>query len=105
MVGVRPRRAVSATVPAAPSVRFDDSASSNATFLEVRAPDSFGLLHRVTKAMADLGLDQMWSARPAIARWYELIRAHQAYTPTYYFGSLLTERFPHLQLRKQAIQK
>jgi [protein-PII] uridylyltransferase len=54
---VRPRRAVSATVPAAPSVRFDDSASSNATFLEVRAPDSFGLLHRVTKAMADLGLD------------------------------------------------
>ena len=30
---VRPRRAVSATVPAAPSVRFDDSASSNATFL------------------------------------------------------------------------
>ncbi|MGA1361384.1 MAG: [protein-PII] uridylyltransferase [Ilumatobacteraceae bacterium] len=54
---VRPRRAVSADVPSAPSVRFDDSASSNATFLEVRAPDRFGLLHRVTKAMADLGLD------------------------------------------------
>lgn len=53
----RPRRAVAAAVPAAPSVRFDDGASSNATFLEVRAPDQFGLLHRVTKAMADLGLD------------------------------------------------
>ena len=48
---------MSADAPSAPSVRFDDSASSNATFLEVRAPDRFGLLHRVTKAMADLGLD------------------------------------------------
>jgi [protein-PII] uridylyltransferase len=43
--------------PAAPTVRFDDSASSNATFLEVRAPDMLGVLHRITKAIADLGLD------------------------------------------------
>ena len=54
---VRPRRAMSAAKPAAPSVRFDDNASSNATFLEVRAPDQVGVLHRITKAMADLGLD------------------------------------------------
>jgi glutathione S-transferase len=50
--------------------------------------------------MADLGLDTMWAERPAISRWHELIRAHKAYTPTYYFGSLLTERFPHLRQRK-----
>ena len=53
----RPRRATSAIAPAAPSVRFDDSASSNATFIEVRAPDMVGVLHRITKAMADFGLD------------------------------------------------
>ncbi|MFZ9393668.1 MAG: [protein-PII] uridylyltransferase, partial [Ilumatobacteraceae bacterium] len=53
----RPRRALSAVAPSAPSVRFDDNASSNATFIEVRAPDQLGVLHRITKAMADLGLD------------------------------------------------
>lgn len=53
----RPRRATSALAPAAPTVRFDDSASSNATFLEVRAPDTVGVLHRITKAIADCGLD------------------------------------------------
>jgi glutathione S-transferase len=50
--------------------------------------------------MADLGLDTMWKDKPSIARWYEAIRAQPAFEPTYYFGSLLTERFPHL--RKQA---
>jgi [protein-PII] uridylyltransferase len=53
----RPKRATSAIAPAEPTVRFDDSASSNATFLEVRAPDKVGVLHRITKAIADLGLD------------------------------------------------
>lgn len=53
----RPRRATSAATPAPPSVRFDDAASSNSTFLEVRAPDMVGVLHRITKAIADLGLD------------------------------------------------
>ncbi len=46
--------------------------------------------------MADLGLDTMWAGKPLVARWYEAIRAHPAFRPTYYFGSLLTERFPHL---------
>jgi glutathione S-transferase len=49
--------------------------------------------------MADLGLDTMWNEKPAIARWYDAIRAHTAFKPTYYFGSLLTERFPHLKER------
>jgi glutathione S-transferase len=50
--------------------------------------------------MADLGLAQMWDGRPRVARWYDEIRAQPAFKPTYYFGSLLTERFPHL--REQA---
>lgn len=47
--------------------------------------------------MADLGLDTMWKEKPLIARWYDAIRAHPAFKPTYYFGSLLSERFPHLK--------
>jgi glutathione S-transferase len=50
--------------------------------------------------MADLGLDTMWKDKPTIGRWYDAIRAHPAFKPTYYFGSLLSERFPHL--REQA---
>jgi glutathione S-transferase len=51
--------------------------------------------------MADLGLDTMWQEMPRVARWYDAIRAHPAFKPTYYFGSLLTERFPHLRERRQ----
>jgi len=47
--------------------------------------------------MADLGLDTMWQDLPRVARWHDEIRAHPAYAPTYYPGSLLTERFPHLR--------
>lgn len=47
--------------------------------------------------MADLGLDPMWAGLPRVQRWFEAIRAHRAFKPTYYFGSLLTERFPHLK--------
>jgi glutathione S-transferase len=49
--------------------------------------------------MADLGLDTMWKEKPLVARWYDAIRAHPAFEPTYYFGSLLSEKYPHL--RKQ----
>lgn len=52
--------------------------------------------------MDDLGLGDMWRDRPAVARWYQAIRAHPAFKPTYYAGSLLTERFPHLKERLAA---
>src|SRR5882724_11578363 len=47
--------------------------------------------------MADLGRDIDWADLPRFTKWYELIKAHAAFKPTYYSGSLLTERFPHLQ--------
>ncbi|HEX3503353.1 MAG TPA: glutathione S-transferase N-terminal domain-containing protein [Xanthobacteraceae bacterium] len=47
--------------------------------------------------MADLGQDTAWQDLPRVARWFDAIRAHPAFTPTYYHGSLLTERFPHLR--------
>jgi glutathione S-transferase len=54
--------------------------------------------------MADLGLDTMWRDRPIIARWLDRIRAHPAFQPTYYFGSLLTDRFPHVRERAMALR-
>ena len=54
--------------------------------------------------MADLGLDTMWRDKPRIARWLAAIRAHAAFTPTYYFGSLLTERFPQVKERAAALR-
>jgi glutathione S-transferase len=47
--------------------------------------------------MADLGREGDWADLPRVAKWYDTIRAHAAFTPTYYAGSLLTERFPHLR--------
>jgi glutathione S-transferase len=47
--------------------------------------------------MADLGRDGDWADLPRVAKWHELIGARAAFKPTYYPGSLLTERFPHLR--------
>ena len=49
--------------------------------------------------MADLGQETAWQDLPRVERWYYAIRAHPAFRPTYYPGSLLTERFPHLRSR------
>jgi [protein-PII] uridylyltransferase len=53
----RRRRRPAAASVLTPSVTFVDAASSNATVIEVRAPDSIGLLHRVATALAEMGLD------------------------------------------------
>jgi glutathione S-transferase len=56
--------------------------------------------------MADLGEDSGWQDLPRVKRWYEAIRAHPAFAPTYYPGSLLTERLAHLReavTRKRAV--
>jgi glutathione S-transferase len=47
--------------------------------------------------MADLGREGDWADLPRVKKWYETIRAQPAFKPTYYPGSLLTERFPHLK--------
>ena len=38
-----------------------------------------------------------WLDLPRVVTWFDNIKAHPAFVPTYYHGSLLTERFPHLQ--------
>ncbi len=49
--------------------------------------------------MADLGEHGAWADLPRVRHWYDSIRAHPAFKATYYPGSLLTERFPHLRER------
>jgi glutathione S-transferase len=46
--------------------------------------------------MHDLGMPY-WQDLPRIVTWFDNIRAQAAFKPTYYHGSLLSERFPHLQ--------
>ena len=54
--------------------------------------------------MADLGADTAWRDLPRMQHWYDAIRAHPAFKPTYYPGSLLTEHFPHLKFRAPSTQ-
>jgi glutathione S-transferase len=51
--------------------------------------------------MDDLGLAD-WQDLPHVKTWYDNIRAHPSFAPTYYHGSLLSERFPHLREQKQS---
>jgi glutathione S-transferase len=48
--------------------------------------------------MDDLGMPE-WQDLPRIVTWFGNIRAHAAFKPTYYPGSLLSEKFPHLKER------
>jgi glutathione S-transferase len=43
-----------------------------------------------------------WLDLPRIVTWFDNIRAHPAFRPTFYHGSLLSERFPHLREKAPA---
>jgi glutathione S-transferase len=47
--------------------------------------------------MDDLGMATQWQDLPRVVTWFDNIRAQPAFKPTYYPGSLLSERFPHLK--------
>ena len=44
----------------------------------------------------DLGIPD-WQDLPRVVTWFDNIHAHPAFKPTFYHGSLLSERFPHLR--------
>ncbi|MEM8852477.1 MAG: glutathione S-transferase family protein [Pseudomonadota bacterium] len=46
--------------------------------------------------MDDIGLATLWDSAPAVARWLGALQATPPFAPTYYYGSLLTEKYPHL---------
>jgi glutathione S-transferase len=51
--------------------------------------------------MYDLRLPD-WQDLPRVVTWFDNIRAQPAFKPTYYHGSLLSERFPHLKEKAPA---
>lgn len=52
--------------------------------------------------MDDINLGHMWKDYPAIDAWLKAIRDTDAFRTTYYHGSLLTEKYPHLaEMRKK----
>jgi glutathione S-transferase len=51
--------------------------------------------------MHDLNLPG-WLDLPRVVAWFDNIRAHPAFAPTFYPGSLLSERFPHLREKAPA---
>lgn len=53
----RRRRRQSAQPAGPPHVLIDNDAATQTTLVEVRAPDKIGILHLITKALAELGLD------------------------------------------------
>lgn len=51
------RRTLQADTPGPPIVKFIEGGSSNATVIEIRAVSKIGILHRITKALGEMGLD------------------------------------------------
>lgn len=51
------RRASLSATKVMPAVKIDNGLSSNATVVEVHAPDQVGILHRIAKALAEMSLD------------------------------------------------
>ena len=51
--------------------------------------------------ISDLGIPD-WQDLPRVVTWFDNIRTHPAFKPTYYSGSLLSERFPHLREKTPA---
>jgi glutathione S-transferase len=47
--------------------------------------------------MDDLGLGALWERLPEIDHWLAALRERPAFAKTYYFGSLLTEKYPDLK--------
>lgn len=52
--------------------------------------------------MDDIGMDGAWAEYPQVATWLATLQATAAFRPTYYKGSLLTEKYPHLAAMKAA---
>ncbi len=52
--------------------------------------------------MDDINLDSAWKSFPNIKLWLENIKKEPAFKITYYTGSLLTEKYPHLAALKNS---
>jgi len=89
----RKRRSAGVLAPA--RVTFHDEASSNATVIEVRSPDELGVLHRITKALAETGLDIRHATVQTIGD--EVVDAFYVRTSS---GGKLTDDFHRAEVKR-----
>jgi [protein-PII] uridylyltransferase len=94
----RRRRVTQAAEPAAPTLVFHDEASSNSTVLEVRAPNKVGVLHRLTKALAEVGLD----IRHATVQTIGMEVVDTFYVRTF-DGGLVTDQFHRREIERAVL--
>ena len=94
----RRRRATQAATPAEPSVTFHDDASSNATVMEVRCPTRIGILYRITKALAEVGLD----IRHATVQTIGLDVVDTFYVRNW-SGELITDAFHRIEIERAVL--
>jgi [protein-PII] uridylyltransferase len=94
----RRRRPTQAAQPAAPSVTFHDEASSNATVLEVRCSTKIGILYRITRALASVGLD----IRHATVQTVGLDVVDTFYVRTW-AGELVTDPFHRSEIERAVL--
>ncbi|NND75068.1 MAG: [protein-PII] uridylyltransferase [Ilumatobacter sp.] len=91
----RRRRRTQAQQPGPPAVVFDDGASSNATVIEIRAVTKIGILHRITKAIGELGLDIRHASVQTIGM--EVVDTFYVRTTA---GALVTDRFHRAEIER-----
>jgi [protein-PII] uridylyltransferase len=91
----RRRRRTQAQPPEPPKVVFHDAASSNATVIEVRAVTKIGILHQITKAMGELGLDIRHATVQTIG--IEVIDTFYVRTSA---GELVTDKFHRKEIQR-----
>jgi [protein-PII] uridylyltransferase len=94
----RRRRATQAQQPGPPCATFHDDASSNATVLEVRAPNKIGILHRITEALAQVGLD----IRHATVQTIGMEVVDTFYVRTW-SGALVTDPFHRAEVQRAVL--
>jgi len=61
----------------------------------------FCLLPLIDRA-EDLGLAHLWADRPAVADWYDRMRARPSYAGAFYFGSRLSEQYDGIGGKQKA---
>ena len=91
----RRRRRTQAEQPGPPKVVFHDDASSNATVIEVRAVTKIGILHRITKAIGELGLDIRHASVQTIGM--EVVDTFYVRTSA---GDLVTDKFHRKEIQR-----
>jgi [protein-PII] uridylyltransferase len=91
----RRRRRTQAEQPGPPKVVFHDDASSDATVIEVRAVTKIGILHRITKAIGELGLDIRHATVQTIGM--EVVDTFYVRTSA---GELVTDKFHRKEIQR-----